>query len=87
MDYVRVKCEKGIERRKMVSINRTHLLLLRANMTGLLGISIGTDSALGQDMIVETVGKDVGEPAGASVPSSSGSVSDVVGERVGAGLV
>ena len=87
MDYVRITCEKGIKRRKMVSINHTHLQLLRANMTGPLGISIGTDSALGQDVIVETVGKDVGEPVGASVPLSSGSVSDVVGKRVGAGLV
>ena len=87
MDYVRITCEKGIERRKMVSINHTHLQQLRANMTGPLGISIETDSALWQDVIVETVGKDVGEPVGASVPSSSGSVSDVVGKRVGAGLV
>ena len=72
MDNVRVTCEKGIKRKKMVSINHTHLQLLRANITGSLGISIGKDSALGQDVIVETASKDVGEPVGVSVPSSSG---------------
>jgi hypothetical protein len=71
----------------LTALVRTHNELLRANMTGPLGISIGTDSALGQDVIVETVGKDVGVPVGASVPSSLGSVSAVVGERVGVGLV
>ena len=71
----------------LTALVRTHSELLRANMTGPLGISIGTDSVLGQEVIVETVGKDVGEPVGASVLSSSASVSGAVDERVGAGLV
>jgi hypothetical protein len=39
---------------------RTHKYSLRANFTDPDGISVGTESALGHAVIVETVGIDVG---------------------------